>query len=79
LQVHDYYRLGLKKEIIDLQCRVAGTIFLQAEALGFNYGLFSNAVWSGPGELKVEPNCSFDHLDYLFLMNPKSPDILSRI
>ncbi|MBH8605542.1 DUF58 domain-containing protein [Thermoactinomyces sp. CICC 10522] len=65
LQSHDYFRLGIKKEIVDQQCRVAAAIFLKAQESGFPYGLFSNAAWSGPGVLKIEPNCSYDHLDFL--------------
>ncbi|HEU4962648.1 MAG TPA: DUF58 domain-containing protein [Bacilli bacterium] len=54
---------GTKRKVVDLQCRLAATLFAYAEREGYTYGLYSNASWTGLGGLTVAPDRSPLHFE----------------
>jgi len=52
-QFFDPFWSGTNRAMVNYQCRLAASLFRDAEAEGFTFRLLTNASWSGPGFLHV--------------------------
>lgn len=53
VQCFNPYWMGSNRDVIEYQCQLAALLLQRVEELGYMYGLYSNAAWSGSGWLQI--------------------------